>query len=168
MKTTRTITARLYTLTTRDMRHDLTAISAADLVDQVQQITSSRQAAQLARIAWADDQADINAASLRLVATGQVVREIWKTLSPIRGSQPMQAVPAAAANSQRDEEPAIPAVTKMLAVQDEPATSPAAVVQVNVQAAAPTRQPPPQRREQPQPPLLDQADHHDQVDGPKA
>lgn len=73
-----TITARLYLLEHQGQHHDLTASSATDLVAQVQALTGSRQAAQLARIVWGDDAADVTAAGVRLLAVGRVVRQVWR------------------------------------------------------------------------------------------
>lgn len=83
--TKRTVTSRLYILDHADTRHQLTATSATDLAHQVQDITSSKQAATLARAAWGDDQADLKAGGVRLVAIGAVVREVWRQLPPLKG-----------------------------------------------------------------------------------
>jgi hypothetical protein len=74
------ITARLYLLQHQDRHHELTVTTAADLAAQVQALTGSRQAAQLARAAWTAERADLTAAGVRLVAVGQVVRQTWSEL----------------------------------------------------------------------------------------
>lgn len=104
----RTVAARLYALTTQGTTYELTASSAADLAAQVQQLTGSRQAAQLARLSWADDDADVNAAGVHLVATGRLVREVWRTLPAARrAAQPPaeQEATQAAQDVQDDETP---------------------------------------------------------------
>lgn len=81
----RIVTARLYALDHADTRHQLTGTSAADLAQQVQAITANKTAASLARAAWGDDAADVRAAGVRLVSLGAVVRELWRTLPPLKG-----------------------------------------------------------------------------------
>lgn len=86
----RTITARLYVLDYRDTRHQLTATSAADLAAQVQGVTSSKQTAALARAIWGDEGADLKVGGVRLVAVGAVVRELWRSLPPLKGQQVLE------------------------------------------------------------------------------
>ncbi|GGR75771.1 hypothetical protein GCM10008959_40940 [Deinococcus seoulensis] len=81
MNTRETTAARLYALTWNSVTHELAATSARDLAAQVQAITSSKQAAGLARAAWGDDQADLQLAGVRLVAVGRIVRQVWRSVA---------------------------------------------------------------------------------------
>lgn len=102
----RIVTAHLYTLDHHETRHDLAATSASDLAAQVQTITGSKQAASLARLSWGDHAADVQAAGVRLVAVGAVVREVWRTLPPLKGHP---KAPEAEATPSEPDEPAAPA-----------------------------------------------------------
>lgn len=85
-----TVTARLYALTAKGIHHELTASSAADLAEQVLALTGSKQAAQLARAAYGDDEAELTVAGVRLMATGRVLRQVWKTLPTQRAARKVQ------------------------------------------------------------------------------
>lgn len=103
-----TITARLYALEHQGQQHDLTASTAADLVAQVQALTGSRQAAQLARLTWGDDQADVTAAGVRLLAVGRVVRQVWRATPQQRRSVPQGQTHQAQAVPDQAEQPVPP------------------------------------------------------------
>ncbi|MFC4456170.1 hypothetical protein [Deinococcus sonorensis] len=109
MATNKTILSRHYVLTTRGVRHDLTASNAADLASQVREHTKSRAAEQISRIAWGDRDARIDAAGMSLVAVGQTVKEVWRQVSPIRGSESALAAPEEPALSVTQASSAAPA-----------------------------------------------------------
>ncbi|MFB9994999.1 hypothetical protein ACFFLM_23910 [Deinococcus oregonensis] len=99
----KTVLSRTYVLDTADTRHTLSATSAADLATQVQEITKSRQFGLLARTAWGDSAADLRTGGVRLVATGAIVRETWRTLSPVAPLMSKPTPPTPTANPEEAE-----------------------------------------------------------------
>lgn len=128
MATKRTITARLYVLDFNDTRHQITATSSSDLAQQVQQITGGRQAATLARNAysWGDMDADLRVGNVRIVCVGAIVREVYRTLPPLKGQESAEEK---AAQAQQPSQQA-PKETQSAATSAEqpqaPKTAPAA------------------------------------------
>lgn len=97
------VLSHTYILDSDSQRHELTATSAGDLADQVQKLTGRKQAGNLARSAWGDEAADIRASGLRLVATGAVVREIWRTLPSLKGNEKAEKAEAKAVQLQAEQ-----------------------------------------------------------------
>lgn len=85
-----TIVARVYSLTIGEITHEVQAASASELTEHLQKLGGGARSVQLARLVWADDQADVRLGNVGLVALGRVVKQMWGKATPVRLPQATQ------------------------------------------------------------------------------
>lgn len=104
MKTKRKVLARIFVFSLDTRHQELIVMDRAELIEELEKITKgNKQAVQLAKLAWTDQQSDITVGQMRLACIGHMVRETWASAQ--RRSEAKSSVKIAAAESQTQPQP---------------------------------------------------------------